>query len=943
MKNLFLILFFFTSNVFANITEAPMLSLLMEQNPPNVKFKKIESAHFKILFASELESEAKRVLNKLEQSYEKVSASLSAQPAKLSLVLHNRSADANGFVSFAPRRSEWFTRPWFGPELSCSEWLNTLAIHEFRHVAQFAKTHQGFAKFLYIILGETGLALANGLSIPAWFFEGDAVGIETALTNCGRGRVAQFDRDLRAIIETNQSLTYDQSLLGSYKVYAPNHYVYGYLLTTYLRRNYGKDILKNLQNYALEHGWNLLSFLRAIEKYTNKKFEDVFVDALTDYKNEWNKKLKDRSIVEGEQVFPDTHDWVNYYYSSPVEGRVLSFKKSFSNISQFVLTEKDNEDVLFTPTQFLQELPLKIKADKIIIPELQIDPRFLMKSFVKLQIFDLKNKKVVWTKNKTRFFMPVLNHDATMFAAISWKKNGSTSIVVYNINQEKITQDIKLPQNELLQHLSFIDADSLAVISKNYEGLKTLWQLKLSTHEFSAIKGPILENFSYPDVLQDWIYYQSDLSGIDEIYRININSKKQEKLTASRFGSYYPLVYGNELWFSNYHSTGMKPHKLKINNLTNLLDEDLHIEYFKPLIEQENSFGLTESFEKLDPKATSHSTNHDLWTPHSWLLLAPPLGTEITAQIISQDVLSMHQFRAGTKYSLNEKAIQGFTSFQYSKYYPILGIGAGYGGRSQIKELPNGKEIHDRWEEGVLETYASLPYLKLWREFVFSVNFRQALKLTNIQGYEVTKTGEFSNLNMASTESQLIVNFTKRQAKRDILSPLGFSTNFYYESGKELRNGKDAAFLQGGSLRYFLPSFFKHHHLYGEWSAESQKEAPYFLPSKVLFPRGHVVARHVDSFQKQSVNYLFSFWYPDYNLKRYIYFNRLMLNTFYDHLYSDEGPFRRFESAGGELLLETHFLSNSFPLTWGIRRAEKLGEKSKGEWSVFLFTNIASY
>src|SRR5690606_25857160 len=111
----------------------------------------------------------------------RVSRSLEKGPAKISIFLQNQGTTANGFVTLSPRRSEFFAIP--PQEFDYQDWLNSLAVHELRHVVQFDKLS---GKFKPPFEG-LGLALL-GITLPPWFTEGDAVNIETALTPAGRGR-----------------------------------------------------------------------------------------------------------------------------------------------------------------------------------------------------------------------------------------------------------------------------------------------------------------------------------------------------------------------------------------------------------------------------------------------------------------------------------------------------------------------------------------------------------------------------------------------------------------------------------------------------------------------------------------------------------------------------------------------------------------------------------
>src|SRR5690606_41616914 len=90
----------------------------------------------------------------------------------------------------APRRSEFFTTP---PQRNdFQDWLGQLAVHELRHVVQIDK----LTGYLSAPFFEQLAFAIYGITLPSWFFEGDAVTTETVLSNSGRGRLRSWDLPL---------------------------------------------------------------------------------------------------------------------------------------------------------------------------------------------------------------------------------------------------------------------------------------------------------------------------------------------------------------------------------------------------------------------------------------------------------------------------------------------------------------------------------------------------------------------------------------------------------------------------------------------------------------------------------------------------------------------------------------------------------------------------
>ena len=96
-------------------------------------------------------------------------------------------------MALGPFRSEYYLIPGSDIfEFGANPWYKELAVHEYRHVLQYANFNKGLSKLGSILFGQEGQALFNAAVIPNWFWEGDAVHSETSLTTQGSGRTPHF-------------------------------------------------------------------------------------------------------------------------------------------------------------------------------------------------------------------------------------------------------------------------------------------------------------------------------------------------------------------------------------------------------------------------------------------------------------------------------------------------------------------------------------------------------------------------------------------------------------------------------------------------------------------------------------------------------------------------------------------------------------------------------
>lgn len=934
----FFLSFIFSQTLHAQIIEGPNLATSSVQNPTNLNWKKISSENFDILYPEDLSQEAIEALSILETIYQPVSQGLKVSVRKIPIILQNQTLNSNGFVTLAPRRSEFFTTPWLGPEIGQTEWIKTLAVHEFRHVAQFEKSREGFSKFLHIILGEIGTALAIGLTLPPWYLEGDAVGIETALTSGGRGRIPMFELEFRALLLAGQKFNYDQLALGSFDRYRPSLYVTGYFFTTYLKKHYGKEILERIHYETMDRAYNPLAFYNAIEKFCLKDFDVIYQEALDEFHEMW--KIQREKIIAGKQKnsvqfikTPKEEDWVSYSYPHIVDNKLIAYRQGLSFIGQFVEVNSKEEEVLWTPNPLLQSFPFKVRNKLMATSEQELHPRWGAKDYSKVVVRDVLNNKIVFKKSWTRWLLPVLDHEAKNLAVYEWKPAGSTYLKVLKLSSEKIIQTFPWPVNKPVMGMDWLSSnDGIIILYKENTYDLVFAILDFKSGNLKEIARTKKWNWSYPHVFGDYVYFQSPQSGIDNIHRISLKTGIEERVTDDEIGAFHPSFHGESLVYARYTAYGLKPTLASSPLKSYPLSNENSTAYFQTLVEQEGKGDLVESINLITAKEEDYKQAGNSFNPHSWLILAPPLTPFVTAQVRSTNLLNTLDLTAGAQWDLNERVAQGFASVNWVYWWPMFDVRAGFGSR----RLDN-----DKWQEGSSQLGVSLPYSSYNGRFNQNAKFRLFGEILNTNGREKVSVGDLSSETIGGGGAELSWSFLQRMSLRDLMPPLGIDISLMAKSLSNIEESATENFQRTAKSFLYLPSFFKHHHLYGELSYEEQRVFGYQFVSPVFFSRGHT-ALFMEEKNKASVNYTFPVFYPEWSLSRYLYLKRVAVNLFHDNLWGKryEGS-QRFESFGGELLLDTHIARNALNLQWGIRVNQPVGDNVN--FDVFLNTGVASF
>jgi hypothetical protein len=169
-------------------------------NPASIKWKQVNTDRARVIFPTGLDSQANRIANVMKLLGDSTARTIGGKQKKWNIVLQNQTTISNAYVRLAPVISEFYMIP---PQNNFSTGSlrldDNLTIHENRHMQQFSNFNKGFTKVFSFFLGQEGQLLANGITVPDYFFEGDAVWQETLVSEQGRGRMPSFYNEFRSL------------------------------------------------------------------------------------------------------------------------------------------------------------------------------------------------------------------------------------------------------------------------------------------------------------------------------------------------------------------------------------------------------------------------------------------------------------------------------------------------------------------------------------------------------------------------------------------------------------------------------------------------------------------------------------------------------------------------------------------------------------------------
>ncbi len=636
------------------------------QSPLSVKWREIKAGGFQLIYPSELEAEAQRMATTLPAIYPQVGRSLQRQQTQLPIVFQNRLTMANGFVQLAPRKSEFYSTP--PQSFDSQDWLNNLAVHELRHVAQFDKL-TGNRKHPF---PEEIFFAYIGLSVPTWFLEGDAVSIETALTSAGRGRQPSWIMPFRTSLLHQASISYSKAYFGSQKDLTPGYYQLGYLMTSLLRKEYGEESVNTLLQETFQKPLRFYPFSQSLKKLTGKNTRQWFKHTNKELKTLWDQQEKNSPGETYELLHKPSKIVTSYHLPTALADReVLTLKHSKNDPPAFVLIDSVGREKKLTRIAYQEQAWLSYGGEKIVWDEIRFDPRYKNRSYSVISSYDLSNGKRRQLTHKSRLYAPALSGDGQKLIAISIDLSNRSSLVELDPQTGQHLQSYPNPTNELLQTPALnYNGSEMAWISVDERG-KSLWYRDKNgqTHELIPKTN---QQLSRPVFTSQGIAFNAHLNGLNNIYEVNPHSKKIVALSASKYGAFNlsSSLNSSVLLFNDFGITGYNA--VRATREERPIGENHFVYVGQSATEQEGDKSI---FRNLPEKETHDSQPYrplaHLFNFHS---LSPYVEDEDISglELRSHDLLNTLDTYGGISYNSQLRGLTYKAGITYKALFPMF-------------------------------------------------------------------------------------------------------------------------------------------------------------------------------------------------------------------------------------------------------------------------------
>ena len=411
-------------------------------NPAGVRWRQIRTDNFRIIYPAGLDSLARVYGSQLESWRQPVGQSIGFTPncryrRPMPVVLEAFKADNNGLVSWLPRRMELFTVPdAYAPGALMSE--TELAIHEGRHVAQMQLGRTGVFRPLGWLMGELSTGAAAALYGGPVFLEGDAVVAETALTDAGRGRTADFLEYMRVSFGNGDYRNFYRWRYGSMKWYTPDYYKVGYMTVAGMRYFYdAPDFTDRFYSRVADRRFTLPMFnlQKTVKAVSGKKFRKAWAEVAQGYGKIWEQEREQRApFIETQEFTHKPKQYVSYSGATLAGDRIYAVRSGLYEPRRLVSIGMDgSEQTVCSFASSTSALRYDASSERLWWSETVPDERWGMQESSQIRYIELTHRNKNTLTRSGRYYNPAPDGHGRL-AVTEYPLEGGTAAVLLSAN-----------------------------------------------------------------------------------------------------------------------------------------------------------------------------------------------------------------------------------------------------------------------------------------------------------------------------------------------------------------------------------------------------------------------------------------------------------------------------------------------------------------------------
>jgi len=538
---------------------------------PSLQVYTLKTEHFYIHFPKNIGGVADDVAQTAEKVYTKLSVKLKWKPkGRTHLVLNDQTDIANGLATVLPANYILLnvTPPDAGSSLdNYSNYLDLLITHEFTHILHIDQHHR-MADPLHWLFGK--IVAPNGLT-PGWMREGLAAWEESIETGRGRANASYSDMLLRTSILEDRFPTIDKAT-GSPISWpgGDTQYIFGVKFWQWIVDKNGEE---SLTRYMEEYSSGLWLFS------LNNKARRVFNKSFYQLWKEWKEELRIKyatlkSDLESQGLTPledfKRNDREMFRYLTPHPSGIgqAYMKLSQDEESRLVLDFQPGGKPTALKRGISGQMSFSRDGEGKLLAYsagAQVEKYTL---FSEVYVYDIKSQgsSRVYEKGNEKKSMRASDPDFAPFdGGQRWlvmvrTDAGTDNLYVYDRTNKRgyyLTHSSEYTQFSNPRYSP--DGSRIVVSRHDNNGNRDIVLYDKTGNEITKVTNdPALDNNPVWSPDGRSVYFESDKSGISNIYRYDVGSMTTTKITNVLTGVFDPQITadGSRMAVTAYNSHG---------------------------------------------------------------------------------------------------------------------------------------------------------------------------------------------------------------------------------------------------------------------------------------------------------------------------------------------------------------------------------------------------
>lgn len=882
-------------------------------NPPSLKWKQVNTPYTRVIYPRGLDSQGLRVARIAAYLHDKTTATSGSQTRKINIVLQNQTTTSNGYVGLAPWRSEFYLTPQFNSfRLGSLPWVDNLAMHEYRHVQQYMNYRKGLSKVAYFILGEEGQAVANAAAIPNWFFEGDAVFQETAVSGQGRGRLPYFFNGYQALWQQPKQYSFMKLRNGSLKDYIPDHYSMGYILSGYGREKYGEMFWEKVTNDAAGFKGFFYPFQKAVKRHAGVPYREFVQQAFDHFKN-----AHAFTSTTGATILTDTaaNYVINYNLPHFAGDSILVLKNTYRHLPAWYWLINGREEKIRVKDIGADDY-YSYSNGRVVYTAYEPDARWAQRDYSVIKILKIATGAVQQVTRRSKYFSPDISEDGKQVVAIQFLPSQRSALHILDAATGKLIRSFADSIGAYVHtYPKFYGSHSIISCVRNAEGMMSIALTDTESGHLQNLTAWSYNVVGYPRVKGDTVFYTASNGYKDDVYALDINSRNVFRLTDESTGAYQPAVSDKgQLVWSNTTANGSRLMQLQLQPqqwqpLMQTASIDAKNIYLPQALLQTGGNIMNDI-----PQQNFPVSKYSKWkTPfniHSWRPYYEQPDWSFT--VYGQNILNTFQSEGYYSYNENENSHKVGANALWGSWFPWITGGISYTMDRRARDTI--RTIY--WNEWNVNIGASVPLNFTRGRWYKNLTLSGSYNLEKLQvtgRYKDSLQSPFFNYLQFSVSW----NSQIQKATQHINPRLAQSFLLRYRT---IVNDYTANQLLASGTLYF-PGIGINHSLVVSGAFQQRDTANrYYFGNNFPFARGYE-AFDAPRMWKWAANYHFPIAYPDFGFGQLVYFLRVRGNLFFDYAQVQSLRTKQifdFRSTGAEIYFDTKWW-NQQPVSFGFR------------------------